>query len=68
MPQKALSVDAAVELTGWSKNYIYKLVHLRKIPFYKPLGGRVFFKQDELERFIFQNRQGPSFESEASNA
>jgi len=66
--QKALSVDEAAEFTGLKKNYIYKLVCQKKIPFYKPLGGRVFFRQAELENFIFRNRQGPSFESEAANA
>ena len=60
--EKALSVDEAAEFTNLSRNYIYKLIHLKKIPHYKPLGGRVFFKQAELEAFIFQNRQGPTLE------
>jgi len=60
--QKALSVDEAAEITGLKKNYIYKLVSKKKIPFYKPLGGRVFFKQDELEAFIFRNRQCADYE------
>jgi excisionase family DNA binding protein len=60
--QKALSVDEAATFTGLSKNYIYKLVCQKKIPYYKPMNGRVFFRQEELEAFIFQNRQGPTFE------
>jgi excisionase family DNA binding protein len=60
--EKALSVLDVSALTGWSQNYIYKLIHLKKIPHYKPMGGRVFFKQTELEAFIFQNRQCPTFE------
>ena len=60
--QKALSVDEAAAFTGLSKNYIYKLIHQRKIPFFKPLGGRVFFKQEELESFIFRNRQAADYE------
>jgi len=63
--QKALGIDAASELTGLSKNYLYKLIHLRKIPYYKPLGGRVFFKQEELESFIFRNRQDADYEEKA---
>lgn len=60
--QKAFSVNEAAVFTGLSKNYLYKLVHQKKIPYYKPLGGRVFFKQDELEAFIFRNRQAADYE------
>jgi len=64
--QKALSVIEAAEFTGLSRNYIYKLVHLKKIPFYKPMGGRVFFKQEELESFIFRGRQSADYEAKSS--
>lgn len=60
--EKALSVEEAAQFTGLSRFYIYKLIHERKIPHYKPLGGRVFFKQNELEAFIFRNRQGADYE------
>jgi excisionase family DNA binding protein len=63
--QRALSVDEAAEFTGLKKNYLYKLIHLKKIPHYKPNGGRVFFKQEELEGFIFRNRQGAGYEAVA---
>ncbi|MDR0448784.1 MAG: helix-turn-helix domain-containing protein [Treponema sp.] len=62
---KALSVDGAAAFTGLSKNYIYRLIYLKKIPHYKPMGGRVFFKQEELEKFIFRNRQGVDYEVES---
>jgi len=60
--QKALSVDEAAIFTGLSKNYLYKLMHQQRIPYYKPLGGRVFFKQDELEAFIFRGRRAADYE------
>ena len=60
--QKALGVKEAVVFTGLTRNYIYKLIHQKKIPHYKPTGGRVFFKQEELESFIFRNRQAASYE------
>ncbi|MDR0456398.1 MAG: helix-turn-helix domain-containing protein [Treponema sp.] len=65
--QKALTVDAAAEFTGLSKNYLYKLIHQKKIPHYKPTGGRVFFKPTELETFLFRNRQSADYEA-ASHA
>jgi len=64
--QKALSIEEAAEFTGLKKNYLYKLIHLKKIPVYKPMGGRVFFKQEELESFIFRNRQGAEYEGEGN--
>jgi len=61
---KALTVDEAAVFMGLSKNYLYKLICKKKVPHYKPLGGRVFFKQDELEAFLFRNRQPASYEGE----
>jgi excisionase family DNA binding protein len=58
----ALSVNEAAAFTGLSPNYIYKLVHLRKLPFYKPLNGRIYFKQTELEDFLFRNRSEADYE------
>ena len=60
--QKVLSIEVAAKYTGLKKNYIYKLIHLKKIPHYKPLNGRVFFKQEELEAFIFRNRINADYE------
>ena len=61
--QKALSVDEASAFTGYSRNYLYKLIHQKRIPYFKPMGGRVFFKAEELENFIFRNRQGADYEA-----
>jgi len=63
--QKVLSISEAATFTGLSKAYLYKLCHQRKIPFYKPLNGRVFFKQDELESFIFRGRRAADYELES---
>ena len=60
----ALSVEEAAEYTGYTKNYLYKLVHLGQIPHYKPFGrkGKLFFKPAELETFIFRGRQPANYE------
>ena len=60
--QKALNIDEAADFTGLKKNYIYKLICQKKIPYYKPNGGKVFFRADELESFIFRNRQSADYE------
>jgi excisionase family DNA binding protein len=64
--EKAIGVEEATALTGLSRNYLYKLIHQKKIPHYKPMGGRVFFKQEELEGFIFRNRQSADYEGQSN--
>jgi excisionase family DNA binding protein len=66
--QKPMDITAASTFTGLSRAYIYKLIHLKKIPCYKPNGGRVFFKKEELETFIFRGKQSADYEiSEAAD-
>ncbi|GHV64188.1 hypothetical protein AGMMS49587_16060 [Spirochaetia bacterium] len=66
--QKPLSISEAAEFTGLKTSYLYKLIHLGKIPCYKPTGGRVFFKQEELETFVFRGKHSADYEvSEAAD-
>lgn len=45
----ALTVDEVAAYTGLTKSYIYKLVHLRGIPYYKNAGGgRTYFRKQEI--------------------
>ena len=54
--KKVLTVDEAADLLGYRKNYIYKLISMRKLPYYKPLHGKVIFNREELESFAFSNK------------
>jgi excisionase family DNA binding protein len=49
-----LSIDDLVDLTGYKKNTIYRLVHDRKIPYRKPMhGGRkLVFLRPEIEDWM----------------
>ncbi|MFP3042049.1 helix-turn-helix domain-containing protein [Treponema primitia] len=60
--QKPMNLSEAAAYTGLSKTYLYKLIHLKKIPCYKPTGGRVFFKREELDQFIFRGKQSADYE------
>ena len=60
--QKPMSVSAAAEFLGFSKPYLYKLIHLGRIACYKPEGGKVVFKQEDLEAFIFRGRKAADYE------
>lgn len=59
-----LNITDLMTLTGWSKQHIYKLTSNNAIPFYKPFGKTLFFKKDEIEKWLLQNRQKPRLEIE----
>lgn len=53
---KPLSFKKACEYLGISKSALYKLTHLKKIPYYKPNGKMIYFIEDELQEWVFRNR------------
>jgi excisionase family DNA binding protein len=67
--KEGLTVREAAEYTGISSGTLYVLTHGRKIPFYKPLGKKIYFKRSELDNFMFRNKQPADYEiSEAADA
>ena len=64
-------MERVMELTGYSRSYIYKLVHWKKIPCHKPAGkgGKLFFLESEIIDFLTRNRQAADYEvSEKADA
>ncbi len=59
---KPVTIDEASAYTGLAKSYIYKLTHLGKIPYYRPNGGRLYFKPEDLEAFVFRGRKAADYE------
>jgi len=59
-----IRIDKVEEITSFSPSYIYKLVHLKKIPHYKPTGGRgkVLFRESEIFEYINRTRQSADYE------
>ena len=65
----ALNMDDMAAYTGLSKLYLYKLVHLRKIPFYKNPGGKLtYFNKAEVDRWLLAHRVATREEMEAQAA
>ncbi len=60
-----ISFNEALELTGYSRGYLYRLISRRSIPHYKPNGGRVYFDRDELVAWLKRNRVATAEELEA---
>jgi len=56
MSSQFISVDEACSFLQCSKAYLYQLVHHKKIPHYKPNGGRLLFDAEELDAFIRKSR------------
>lgn len=52
---KPLTADEACKYLDISKSYLYKLTHLKLLPFYKPSGKKLFFKVGELQQWLLQN-------------
>jgi predicted DNA-binding transcriptional regulator AlpA len=64
-----ISMDRVVELTGYKKSYIYKLVCWKRIPCHKPTHGRLFFYESEIIDFLASGKQAADYEVlEAANA
>jgi predicted DNA-binding transcriptional regulator AlpA len=61
--EKPLGVKGAMELTGYCRSYIYKLIRLNQIPFHKPANGRFFFYEKEILGFVYRNRQAADYEA-----
>lgn len=64
MYPEVLNMDHVIQLTGYSKAYIYKLSSLGKIPAHSPeaKGGRLFFKRDEIFSWLTKHTR-PTTES-----
>ncbi|MBR1564762.1 MAG: helix-turn-helix domain-containing protein [Paludibacteraceae bacterium] len=53
----ALTMEDVVNLTGLKKSHIYKLVHYKRIPYYKSEGGKfTYFRKSEIEDWLLAHR------------
>jgi predicted DNA-binding transcriptional regulator AlpA len=60
--EKPIRIDKVMELSGFSRSYIYKLVHWEKIPCHRPTHGWLFFYESEVLDFLGRNRQAADYE------
>lgn len=54
--KNVLTIDEVSLMTGLSKGHIYRLTSTQGIPHYKPNGRNLYFKKDEIEDWLLQNR------------
>tara|TARA_R110002012_G_scaffold321857_1_gene551907 strand:- start:1022 stop:1303 length:282 start_codon:yes stop_codon:yes gene_type:complete len=63
--KNVLNLTEVLLLTGLSKSYLYKLTSTGRIPCYKPQGKQIYFKKDEVESWLLQNRKATNQEIDA---
>lgn len=59
--KNVLTIDETCCLTGLSKSFIYNLTMRKAIPHYRAVGvnrKRLYFKKDEIERWLTHNQFG----------
>jgi excisionase family DNA binding protein len=54
--KQIFTVDDVVNYTGFSKSYVYKLVHQQIIPYSKPNNRTLFFLKSEIDEWMLQNK------------
>jgi len=54
--KEVLSFNEACMYLNVSNSWLYKLTHLKKIPYYKPNGKMIFFKKSDLNDWLLRNR------------
>lgn len=59
-----VTLEQACAYLGVSSAQMYQYTHRKALPFYKPLGRRIYFKRSELDDFIGSGRIAPQSEIE----
>ena len=60
--KEVLSIEECATFTSLSVAHLYRLTSQRTIPFYKPMGGKIYFKKSEIEKWLLQGRQATDSE------
>ena len=63
--EQPIRLKKVMELSGYSRSYIYKLVHWKKIPYHKPTNGRLFFLESEVIEFLNRGKRAADYEISA---
>lgn len=54
--KEILNIEDVINLTGYKRSYVYKLVHKNILPFSKPNGKALFFEKSEIHSWMLQNK------------
>ena len=51
-----LTIEDVSLMTGFTVSNLYRMTSKKTIPFYKPLGGKIFFDKTEIENWLRSNK------------
>ena len=68
LESEILGLDEACSKLHFTKAYMRKLMNQSEIPYYRPRGGKVYFRRSELEEWVFRGRQKTRAEIASSAA
>lgn len=54
--KEVLTIEDVSLMTGFSVGNLYRMTSNKTIPFYKPLGGKIFFDKTEIENWLRTNK------------
>jgi excisionase family DNA binding protein len=57
MEKQILTTKEAAKFLSISRDQLYKLTGARKVPFYSPTGGKIYFLRSDLEEWILAARK-----------
>lgn len=55
MEKVFLSATEAAEYMGITMSYLYKLTHLKMIPYTRPFGKKIYFEREALDAILRSN-------------
>ena len=64
-PQKSvMDIEEFCSYSGTSRRYAYRLTSENRVPHYKPNGKKIFFKRDEVDKWLTRGRVSTAEEIE----
>lgn len=67
MTKDILTFNEFIDYCGFSPSKGYKTVHENGIPYFKPNNGKLFFKLEDVKKYLLQNRQSSKSEIESQS-
>jgi excisionase family DNA binding protein len=56
------TLGEAAHYLGLSRSFLYKLTSQGKIAHFKPAGGKLYFKLEDLDGYLFRGRRAADYE------
>ena len=64
MTKNLLCFKEAIEYLNVSDSFLYKMTSARKITFFKPSGKLIYFKKEDLDKWLLQKKSKAVEETE----